>query len=84
MRNSSKSKGKDSILSFSIELLVYAVLVVAYFFLVIHYLGDWLFGLYQREHRLYALVALLLIIGQGLLLETITTALLRWIRSKLD
>ncbi len=78
-------KGKDSAVAILLEVIVYAGLVVAYFFLVLHYMGNWLMDLYQQESKqLYAVAALLLIICQGLVLETITTTLLRWIRSKMD
>ncbi|MDB6123299.1 MAG: hypothetical protein JWQ71_2292 [Pedosphaera sp.] len=66
--------------SFSIELVVYAVLVVGYFFLVLHFLGDWLYHLYHNERKTYAIVALALIIGQGIVLESLTRTLLRLIR----
>jgi hypothetical protein len=78
------AKNKDSAISILIEVGVYAVLVVAYFFLVLHFLGDSLTSIYQRDKRIYAVVALLLIIGQGLVLEMLTTGLLRWIRSRMD
>jgi len=76
------AKGKNAVISILIEAAIYAVLIVAYFFLVLHFLGDWLAQIYQHDRRIYAVVSLLLIVGQGLLLETLTTALLRWIRSK--
>jgi hypothetical protein len=68
--------------SFSVELVVYGVLVVAYFFLVLHFLGHWLYHLFQDERKTYAAVALLLIIGQGFVLEVLTRALLGLIRGK--
>ncbi len=67
---------------FSIELVVYAALVVAYFFLVLHFLGGWLYHLFREERKTYAAVALLLIIGQGIVLEILTRALLGFIRGK--
>jgi len=76
------AKGKNAVISFLIEVAIYAVLIVAYFFLVLHFLGDWLAQIYQRDRHIYAAAALLLIVGQGLLLEILTTALLQWIRSK--
>ena len=76
------AKGKNAVISILIEVAIYAVLIVAYFFLALHFLGDWLAEIYQRDRRVYAVVSLLLIVGQGLLLETLTTALLRWIHSK--
>ena len=71
---------RELLKSFSLELPVYAVLVVAYFFLVLHFLGGWLFHLFQDERRTYAAVALVLIIAQGFVLEILTRGLLRLIR----
>lgn len=68
--------------SFSIELVVYAALVVAYFFLVLHFLSDWLYRLFREERKTYAVAALVLIIGQGFFLEFLTRALLGLIRGK--
>jgi hypothetical protein len=70
--------------SFLIELLVYAALVVAYVFFVIGLLGGWLNGLYHNDKRLYALTALALIVGQGVVLEAVTSFLLRLIRSRIQ
>jgi hypothetical protein len=77
-----KAENKATIVSFLLELIVYGALMVAYFFLVLHFLGDWLLGLYQQDNRLYAVAALFLVVCQGLVLEIFTTGLLRWIRSK--
>jgi hypothetical protein len=69
-----------SIGSFLVELIVYAVFVFAYFFLVLHFLGGWVKHLFDANRTLYAVVALGLIITQGVALEALTTALLRLIR----
>ena len=69
---------------FLIELLVYAGLVVVYVFFVITLLGDWLHGLYEHHKIRYAFSALLLIIGQGIVLEMVTSFLLRLIRSRTE
>lgn len=66
--------------SFLLELLVYAVLVTGYYFLVLHFLGNSLKQLYDHNRGFYAGLALVLIIGQGLLLEVLTRQLLAWIR----
>jgi hypothetical protein len=66
---------------FMIELLVYSVLVFVYFFLVLHFLGGWIFALFQQQREVYAGVALALILGQGIVLELLTGALLRIIRA---
>ena len=68
--------------AFAIELAIYALLVVAYFFLVLHLLGDWLYQLESQHRYVYAGVAILLIIGQSVLLESVTTFLIRMIRGR--
>ena len=75
---------RSSIKSFLIELVVYALLVVGYFFLVLRFLDAWLHRLFLDERRTYAAVALLLIIGQGLLLEVLTRALLAVIKPRTE
>jgi hypothetical protein len=68
--------------AFAIELAIYALLVVAYFFLVLHLLGDWLYQLESQRRYIYAGVAILLIIGQAVVLESVTTFLIRLIRGR--
>ncbi len=63
-----------------VELPIYAVLVVCYFFLVLHFLADWLGALHQQHVLLYALISIALIIGQAVVLESVTTMLLRLFR----
>jgi hypothetical protein len=68
--------------AFAIELVIYAVLVIGYFFLVLHFLGGWLHQLELHYRYTYAGVAILLIIGQAVVLESVTTLLLRIIRRR--
>jgi hypothetical protein len=68
--------------AFAIELVIYALLVIVYFFLVLHLLGQWLYQLEVQHRYVYAGVAILLIIGQAVLLESITTFLIRLIRGR--
>ena len=70
--------------AFLIELAVYAVLVIAYFFLVLHFLGGWLADLAHQHRYIYAVTAILLIIGQAVLLENVTTFLLRLLRGRTE
>jgi len=74
---------RHTLRSFLIELLVYGVLVVGYFFLVLHLLGNWLLGLFEHHRGLYAILALALIVCQGLVLEAVTTALLSLIKPRI-
>jgi hypothetical protein len=68
--------------AFLVELAIYVVFVTVYFFLVLHLLAGWLQGLYLQHVRLYALMAIVLIIGQAVLLESVTTWLLRFLRGR--
>ena len=65
---------------FLAELVIYALFVLAYFFLVLHFLGGWLKQVFDENKNLYAILALALIIVQGVLLEMLTSALLQVIR----
>ena len=77
-----KGEVKKWLKSFLIELAVYALLVVAYFFVALHFLGVWLHDLETRHRYAYACVAILLITGQAVVLESVTTFLLRLIRGR--
>ena len=76
----SKTEARRTLRAFVVELLIYAVLVTAYFFAVLHFLGGWLVRLATEHIHTYAIVAILLIIGQAVVLEAITTGLLRLLR----
>jgi hypothetical protein len=77
-----KKETVKTVRAFAIELVIYAVLVIAYFFLVLHLLGQWLFQLEIHHRYLYAALAILLIVGQAVLLESLTTFLIRLIRGR--
>ena len=82
-RVSATKKEKTSTLrAFLLELAVYAVFVTSYFFLVLHFLAGWLQNLHLNHVKLYAAVTIVLIIGQAVLLESITTWLFRLIRGR--
>jgi len=80
MNPRSKTEVRRTLRAFLVELLVYAVLVTGYFFAVLHFLGGWLVRLAKKHIRTYAIVAILLIIGKAVVLEAITTGLLRFLR----
>ena len=75
---------ESSVRSFLVELVVYAALVAIYYFLVLEFLGGWLNHLFQSERRLYAGLALGVIIAPGFLLELLTRALLAWIKPRTE
>jgi hypothetical protein len=76
----SKKEKTNTLRAFLVELGVYGVFVTAYFFLVLHYLSGWLQNLHLNHVKLYAVVAIVLIIGQAVVLESVTTWLLRLLR----
>ena len=77
-----KKDTAKSLRVFAIELAIYAVLVTVYFFLVLHVLGNWLYRLDTQHRILYAVVALLLIIGQAVVLDALTRVLYRLLRHR--
>jgi hypothetical protein len=77
-----KADASKALRAFLIELGVYAVFVTGYFFLVLHFLADWLQDIHLHHVKIYASVAIVLIIGQAVVLESITTWLFRLIRGR--
>jgi hypothetical protein len=77
-----KQDTAKSLRAFAAELAIYAVLVTGYFFVVLHVLGGWLFRLETQHRVIYAGVALLLIVGQAVVLDAVTTVLSRLLRRR--
>jgi hypothetical protein len=77
-----KKQEAKSLRAFVVELAIYSVLVTVYFFLVLHLLGEWLYHLETQHRYMYALVALLLIAGQAVALDAVTTLLFRLLRGR--
>lgn len=77
-----KQDTAKSLRVFAAELAIYAVLVTGYFFLVLHLLGGWLYQLETKHRVVYAVVALLLIAGQAVALDAVTTGLSRLLRGR--
>ena len=70
-----KSQISILIRNFLIEMVIYGLLVVGYFYLALRLLGDPLKKLFDENLLLYALVALTLIVAQSVLLEVVTSFL---------
>ena len=66
--------------NFIIEILVYGVLLVGYFYLVLQYLGDFLTNLFDNQLPIYSFLGLGLIVAQAVLLEMVTSYLIRLLR----
>jgi fumarate reductase subunit D len=63
--------------NFIFELVVYGLLLVIYFFAVLQFLDEILFDLYINNTTLYALIGLALIVTQAVVLEAVTSYLIR-------
>lgn len=66
--------------NFLIELVVYGILLVIYFFAVLRFLGDPINSLYTNNTAVYAFVGLGLIVLQAVALEAVTSYLIRLLR----
>jgi ABC-type enterochelin transport system permease subunit len=77
-----KKEARKALWAFSVEIVIYSALVIVYFLLVLRFIAGGLQNLEQHHIVLYALVAIALIVGQAVLLEIITTALLRRLRGR--
>jgi hypothetical protein len=63
--------------NFIIELAVYGILLIIYFFAVLQFLDGILNNLYLNNTTLYAIVGLALIVAQAVVLEAVTSYLIR-------
>jgi hypothetical protein len=63
--------------SLALELAIYGPLVTLYFFIFLHFAEEYFTMLFGQDLTLYALFAILAIVGQGVLLEQLTSWLLR-------
>jgi hypothetical protein len=77
-----KDEARRALLSFLIEMVVYGFLIAGYFLLVLHLLGPSLARIEKEHIRLYALLCVALVLGQSIILESITTFLLRLLRGR--
>ena len=62
--------------TFLFELFLYALLLVVYFAFVLHYLGGWFKDLFDHDRRLFAVMALVVMIGQTVCLEIVSSFLI--------
>lgn len=66
--------------NFVLELIVYSVLLIGYFFVVLRWLAEPLNQLFHGNLVTYALVGLGLILAQGVALEAVTSFLVEQLR----
>jgi len=71
------TSAKRLLRNFFIELVIYGALLAVYFFLVLRYLGRPLNDLFHLDPLIYAIATLLLIVAQSVVLERVTSYLVR-------
>lgn len=76
----SKDFFRTLVINFAIELVIYGILVVGYFFVVLRFLETFLTDLFQNNQIYYAFLGLGLVVGQGILLEMVTSFILDWLK----
>ena len=79
-----QKRERTSLKTFIVELVIFGSLVVSYFFLVLIFLANWLKTLFDESKPLYALVALALIVTQGVVLELVSAVVMKVVESKLE
>lgn len=67
---------RKMLINFGIEIVIYGVLLTAYYFLALRFLASPLNVLFQEYIVIYAFVSLILIVVQGVFLESLTHYLL--------
>lgn len=75
---------KPPLKAFFLKLAIYSVLVVSYFLLVLHLLSGWLKELFDQSKPIYAVVALALMVTQGVVLEIVAVVVFKLVKSTID
>jgi hypothetical protein len=75
-----KTNIKILIRNMIIEMIVYTLLLIVYFYAVLRFLGGFLTGLFQTQLPVYAFLGLGLIVTQAVILELITSYFIRLLR----
>ncbi len=75
-----KMEPRQLFLNLLIEIMIYSGLIVGYYFLVLRYLDTWLMEMFESNLVTYALVGLGLIFTQAVILDFVTSYLMKYIK----
>ena len=75
-----KQEPKILLRNLLIEIIIYSILIFAYYFLVLRWLDDWLMTIFDSSLVFYSLAGLGLIFIQAVLLDFVTSFLRRFIK----
>jgi hypothetical protein len=62
------------------EVIIYSILIFGYYLLVLRSLGDWISSLFNSNLYIYAFVGLTLIVFQAVMLDFLTSFLMKIIK----
>lgn len=62
------------------EILIYSLLIFGYYLLVLRWLGDWIASIFNTNLYVYAFAGLGLIFVQAVLLDILTSFLMKFIK----
>ncbi|MEE8357428.1 MAG: hypothetical protein V3R33_08985 [Anaerolineales bacterium] len=63
-----------------IEIVIYSILIFAYYLVVLRWLDDWLMSLFQNNLIFYTVTGLSLIVIQAAFLDFVTSFILKYIK----
>ena len=63
-----------------VEITIYSVLIFGYYLLVLRWMGDWLMNMFNTNLGYYSLIGLGLIFIQAVLLDFVTSFLMKYIK----
>lgn len=63
-----------------VEIIIYSILIIGYYFLVLRWLDDWLLTIFDSNLVNYSLVGISLIFTQAVLLDFVTSYLMKIIK----
>jgi hypothetical protein len=75
-----KQEPKILIRNLLIEIVIYAFLIYGYYLLVLRWLDDWLFDIFNSNLVYYAAAGLGMILIQAVLLDFVTSFLMKYIK----
>lgn len=62
------------------EIIIYSLLIFGYYILVLRWLGDWITSIFNSNLYIYAFAGLGLIFAQAVLLDIVTSFLMKYIK----
>ena len=62
------------------EIIIYSLLILGYYMLVLRWLGDWIASIFDSNLYIYAFAGLGLIFVQAVLLDILTSFLMKYIK----